>query len=245
MKSPFAKFAAVAVIVVIGNIGFLSFRSKVLASQVSLPQWVYRIIGLMQLEIQYPRPMMVSTPMDIRGIRVNNLRAPMGRMRPLMLVPAGTTNVALGKPVTASDKTPIIGKVEMITDGDKEPTDGSFVELAPSVQHVTIDLDENHEIFAVVLWHYHRQPRVYFDVVVQIADDQDFTTNVKTLFNNDTDNSAGLGLGTDMHYLENNMGELIDAKGVEARYVRLYSNGNSHDDLNHYVEVEVYGRPVQ
>ena len=70
------------------------------------------------------------------------------------------------------------------------------------------------------------------------------TKNVRTLFNNDTDNSAGLGAGTDMHYVETNKGELIDAKGVKARYVRLYSNGNNNNDLNHYIEVEVYGRPL-
>ena len=36
-------------------------------------------------------------------------------------------------------------------------------------------------------------------------------------------------------------GRLFDLKGVKARYVRLYSNGNTTNDLNHYVEVEVYG----
>jgi len=82
-------------------------------------------------------------------------------------------------------------------------------------------------------------------VIVQTADDPDFVTNVTTLFNNDIDNSAGLGVGTDMHYVETHKGELIDAKGARARYVRLYSNGNSADDLNHYVEVEVYGRRVK
>jgi hypothetical protein len=133
----------------------------------------------------------------------------------------------------------------MITDGDKEAADGSFVELAPFLQHVTIDLEAPHEIYAVVIWHYHKLPRAYLDVIVQVADDPDFTTNVKTLFNNDIDNSAGLGAGTDLHYIETNKGELIDAKGTEARYVRLYSNGNSTDDLNHYAEVEVYGKLVK
>jgi hypothetical protein len=69
--------------------------------------------------------------------------------------------------------------------------------------------------------------------------------NVRTLFNNDADNSAGLGGGTDMNYIETNKGELINAKGVKARYVRLYSNGNNSNDLNHYIEVEVYGKPVE
>ena len=242
MKSPLTKFVAIAAVMVMANVGILRFRSSALASQASLPPWIYRILGLTQLKVECPRPMFVSTPVNIR---VSNLRAPLRSMRPPMLVPAGTTNVALGKPVAASDKTPIIGNVGMITDSDKEAAEGSYVELAPFLQHVTIDLEEPHEIFAVVVWHYHGQPRVYFDVVVQTADDPDFITNVTALFNNDIDNSVGLGVGNDMHYIESNMAELIDAKGITARYVRLYSNGNSANDLNHYVEVEVYGRPAK
>jgi len=80
---------------------------------------------------------------------------------------------------------------------------------------------------------------------VQVADDPDFITNVRTLFNNDIDNSAGIGVGEEMHYTETNEGRLIDAKGLKARYVRLYSNGNTSNDLNHYIEVEVYGKPVE
>jgi hypothetical protein len=104
-----------------------------------------------------------------------------------------------------------------------------------------------HEVYCIVVWHYHKQARVYFDVVVQVADDADFITNVKTIFNNDIDNSAGLGVGKDMHYTETNEGKLIDvfAQGIKTRFVRLYSNGNTSNDLNHYIEVEVYGKPVQ
>ena len=47
-----------------------------------------------------------------------------------------------------------------------------------------------------------------------------------------------------MNYTETNEGKLIDAKGVRARYVRLYSNGNSANDLNHYIEAVVYGKPI-
>ena len=241
MKRPVTQFVAVAVIMVMSNIGILNLRSTVLANQASLPSWVYRILGLMQLKVEYPRPMFVSTPVNIR---VKNLRTPFRFMRPPMLVPAGTINIALDKPVAASDIAPIIGNIGMITDGDKEAREGSYVELGPYLQHVTIDIKEPHEIFAVALWHYHRQPRVYFDVVIQTADDPDFTTNVNTIFNNDIDNSAGLGVGADMHYIETNMAELIDSKGIEARYIRLYSNGNSANELNHYTEVEVYGRPL-
>jgi len=80
---------------------------------------------------------------------------------------------------------------------------------------------------------------------VQTADDKDFTTNVKTLFNNDDDNSAGLGVGKDLLYIETSEGKLVDAKGVKGRYVRCYSNGNNNNDLNHWIELEVWGRPAK
>ncbi|MHC4411505.1 MAG: hypothetical protein ACYSW6_00760 [Planctomycetota bacterium] len=108
-------------------------------------------------------------------------------------------------------------------------------------QNVTIDLGARHNIYAIVIWHYHGEARVYFDVIAQVSDDADFVTDVKTIFNNDNDNSAGLGIGKDMNYVETAEGKLIDARGVEGRYVRLYSSGNSSNDLNHYIEVEVYG----
>lgn len=198
--------------------------------------------GWVPIEIKLPKPMFVGTPQDAR---VPNLEKPTGKPRPLFLAPAGTKNVAAGKPVSSSDEEPIIGEIKMITDGDKEAADGSYVELGPMLQHVTIDLEAVCEIYAIVVWHYHKQARVYYDVVMQVADDPDFISNVKTLFNNDIDNSAGLGVGQNMHYTETNEGKLIDAKGVRARYVRLYSNGNTGNDLNHYIEVEVYGKPVQ
>ena len=197
--------------------------------------------GLVAIDIKLPKPMFVGTPQDTT---VPNLEKPLGKDRPAFLAPAGTKNVAFEKPVTSTDDLPIIGELEMITDGDKEAADGSYVELGPFKQSVTIDLEAEYNIYAIVLWHYHKQAIVYFDVVVQVADDPDFITNVTTLFNNDIDNSAGLGVGEDMHYSETNEGKLIDAKGVKARYLRLYSNGNTGNDLNHYIEVEVFGKPV-
>jgi hypothetical protein len=131
--------------------------------------------------------------------------------------------VARGKPVTSSENDPLIGTLEMVTDGDKEAADGSFVELGPGLQHVTLDLEDEYEIYAVVVWHYHQQPRVYFDVVVQTSNDPGFDrASVRTVFNNDIDLSAGLARGRDRHYTETNEGKLIDALGVRARYVRLY-----------------------
>ncbi|MDH7599757.1 MAG: hypothetical protein QHH07_09015 [Sedimentisphaerales bacterium] len=197
---------------------------------------------LVPIPLTLPKPMFVGTPTNFEGI--TDIEPPLGKARPPFLAPKGVKNVALGKPVTSSTPDPIIGRLSMITDGDKEATDASLVELDPFLQHVTIDLQEPHQIYAIVVWHYHKQPRVYFDVIAQVADDPDFITNVRTLFNNDRDNSAGLGVGTDKHYTETNEGKLIDAKGVIARYVRLYSRGNNANDQNHYLEVEVYGRPI-
>jgi hypothetical protein len=195
------------------------------------------------IAITLPKPMFVGTPQNFGGI--TNLEQPSGKLREPFYAPKGTVNVALHKPVTGTDEQPIIGELKMIIDGDKEAADGSFVELGPGVQHITIDLGAPYNIYAIVIWHYHKQPRVYKDVVVQVADDADFITNVKTVFNNDNDNSSGFGVGQDLSYVETAEGKLIDAKGVVARYVRCSSNGSNSNELNNYIEVEVYGTPVK
>jgi hypothetical protein len=197
---------------------------------------------LTPIPIQLPKPMFEGTP---QNLTVPNLQKPLGRPRDPFLAPAGVTNVAKGKKVTSSDQEPVIGEIEQVTDGDKKGADGSYVELGPALQHVTIDLAAPHEIFAVLFWHFHKTARVYFDVIVQVADDAAFTKNVRTLFNNDHDNTAKLGAGQDMNFVETSEGKLVDAKGVKARYVRLYSRGSNANELNHYVEVEVFGRPAK
>jgi hypothetical protein len=212
--------------------GFLLFLSG------SLPVFSQ---GMKPVDIRLPKPMFVGTP---QNLRVENLEKPLGRPRPPFLAPSGTRNLALGKPVTSSDSEPVIGDLAMVTDGDKEASDGSFVELGPFRQHVTIDLLKPSVIYAVVVWHYHKQPAVTNDVVVQTADDADFQKNVRTLFNNDNDNSSKLGAGKDKNYVETAEGKLVDAGGVTSRYVRLYSRGNSGSDVNHYIEVDVYGKPL-
>ena len=89
--------------------------------------------------------------------------------------------------------------------------------------------------------HFHAGARVYFDVVGQVADDPAFKEGVVTVYNNDFDNSSGLGQGEDNEYIDNSDGRLIDAKGVKGRYVRFYSRGNSDNAFNNYVEIEVWG----
>ena len=194
---------------------------------------------LVPLKLQLPRPMFIGTPVNLR---TPFLEKPSKERRPDPLVPAGTTNVALKKPVSASDDQPTLGELRQVTDGDKDGIEGSYVEIGPGKQHFQIDLKEQYRIYVIVVWHYHNQARVYRDVVVQLADDPQFTANVRTVFNNDQDNSLGFGAGEDFEYIETHEGRLIDAKGASARYVRLYTNGNTDNDLNHCTEVEVYGR---
>lgn len=197
--------------------------------------------GMVALDIKLPKPMFVGTP---EMVTVSNFEKPTGELRKPFYAPEGTTNVAAGKPATGNQE-PIIGDFGMITDGDKEAGDGSFVEFGPGLTYVTIDLGAEYEIYAIVMWHYHQQARVYFDVVVQVSDDGDFIKDVKTLFNNDDDNTAGQGVGTNKNYTETFEGRLIDAKGVKGRYVRLYSKGNSGNEQSHYIEVEVYGKAAK
>ena len=193
-----------------------------------------------ELKLKLPKPMFIGTPTNIRSA---NLEVVTGKSRAPFYVPKGTVLLSLKKPVTSSDSQPVIGELDMITDGEKAGGDGYFVELGPGSQWVQIDLGAPHPLSAILVWHYHSQARVYRDVVVQLSDDASFKTGVTTVFNNDHANSAKLGVGPDKEYIEVAEGRLIDPKGVKGRYVRLYSNGNTTNDLNHYVEVEVYGSP--
>ncbi|MGB1129439.1 MAG: hypothetical protein ACPG4K_05270, partial [Haloferula sp.] len=76
-----------------------------------------------------------------------------------------------------------------------------FVELLDGLQWVQIDLEASAEINAIWLWHFHSQKRAYHDVIVQISDDPEFKEGVTTVFNNDYDESAGMGKGSDNPYV--------------------------------------------
>ncbi len=196
--------------------------------------------ALAPIPLELPKPMFVGTPENLSGI--TNLAKPLGKPRPLFHAPEGTTNLALNKPVTSSEEDPIIGTLDMLVDGDKEAYEDSVIELGPFEQWVQIDLEKESDIYAIVFWHFHQTPRVYFDIIVQASNDPDFVTGVTTLFNNDDDNSMKMGVGSDMNYVETSEGKLVDAKGVKARYIKLFSQANNQNDYSHYIEVEVYGK---
>ena len=201
---------------------------------------------LVDITPNYPKPMFIGTPVptgDIPNLEKPDPEAVKARLT--LKVPKGTENVAKGKKVTSSDPLPIIGTLDLVTDGDADGSDGCYVELAPGQQWVQIDLGADYAIWKVLVWHFHKQTAVYFDNNVQISDDPEFKTGVTTVYNSDHDDSSKLGKGSDPAYVETNHGRLIDGKGTKGRYVRLYSNGNTANEMNHYIEVQVYGTPAK
>lgn len=159
-------------------------------------------------------------------------------------VPKGVQNVALKKTVTSS-VAPFLGELSQITDGLKEPFDEQAVEMKKGTQWVQVDLGQAYEIHAIAMWHDHRYVQAMRDVILQVSDDPEFKTGVTTLYNNDVDNSSGLGVGTDREYFELEYGRAVPAKGVKARYVRGYTKGSSLSALNCWQEIEVYALPAK
>ena len=146
-----------------------------------------------------------------------------------------TDNLALGKSVTSST---YIANSSVITDADKATY--NLAGVGEGLQWIQIDLGRSYNINTIKQWHYYGDGRQYHDVIVKVSNDPDFKTGVTTVFNNDNDNSAGFGAGTDSEYSESSSGKTINFNTVNARYVRLYVNGNNVNPYNHFVEVEVY-----
>jgi hypothetical protein len=192
------------------------------------------------LKLEMPAPTLKGTPEQLPtgpNIEPNSDKAP----EALMIVKSAK-NVALGKPATSSVK-PFTGELEQITDGKKEAFDYDTVEMKKGTQWIQVDLGEAYKIEAIAIWHDHRYIQVTYDVIVQVSDDPEFKTGVTTIFNNDTDNSSGQGVGTDREYFERHFGRVFDGKGAKGRYVRGYTKGSHLSALNCWQEIEVYAVP--
>jgi hypothetical protein len=201
-----------------------------------------RAADTVPLALDLPTKTLKGTPEDLpSGPNVEPLsdEAP-----PAIQVPKGVVNVAAGRPVTSS-VSPYLGEIKIVTDGKKEPSDDDAVEFRKGTQWVQVDLGEPQAIHAIAMWHDHRYVQVMYDVILQVSDDPEFKTGVTTLYNNDTDNSSGLGVGTDREYFETKFGRVVPVKGVKARYVRGYSRGSNQSGLNCWQELEVYALPAK
>ncbi len=156
-------------------------------------------------------------------------------------LPQGVTLLSFKAPVTSSCPVPFTGTLNMITDGEKEADDGYFAELDPGKQWIQIDLGTSFEIWGVWVWHYFKSEMIYQGVAVQVSDDPAGSKAI-TIFNNDYENVLGFGVGQDPSYVEHNYGRCIQGYGTKGRYVRLWSCGRYVDEMNHYIEAEIYGK---
>ena len=163
------------------------------------------------LKLELPSHTLKGTPEDLPA--GPNIDPPSDDPPTPLQVPKGVKNVALKKPVTSSVK-PYTGDLAQLTDGKKEPSDDDAVEFKKGTQWVQVDLGESFTIYAIALWHDHRYVQLMHDVIVLVSDDPEFKSGVTTVFNNDTDNSSGLGVGTDREYFENHFGKAVAVKGV-------------------------------
>jgi hypothetical protein len=127
-----------------------------------------------------------------------------------------------------------------ITDGDLTANNYSDSYPAAGLQWVQLDLGSSKDMNNIQLWHYFGDARKYHDIIVQVSNDSSFSTGVTTVYNNDTNNSAGRGTGKDIEYTETNSGLNIQFNTISARYVRFYSSGSTVNNYNHFVEAQIY-----
>ena len=214
-----------------------------LAGLLAFCQWACPAAApeLIPLAPLLPKPTFEGTPVDVRSPHREAYRGE-GVPPPPLLVPAGTRLLSAGCPVSASDPRAPARDLALVTDGNKRYSPSAYLELAPGVQWVQLDLRTNAALQAVCLWRERPEQCVYRDTVVQVSDDPAFATGVTTLFNNDYDNSAGLGKGADKEYFEDHFGRRVAGHGVRARYVRVTSNGSTSTPYNAFTEIDVYGQ---
>jgi len=179
-------------------------------------------------------PTRTNTPVGPTNTPTNTSAAPTNTPTRTNTPTGSGTNLALGKIATGAS----LLNPAFITDGDKSNSN-NFGGLDFGVRSIVIDLGQNYSLTKVNVWHYFADARTYHDVIVQVSTVSNFSP-LTTVFNNDTNNSAGQGTGTNAEYAESSAGKTITFGAVTARYVRLWSNGSTANTYNHYVEVEIY-----
>lgn len=154
----------------------------------------------------------------------------------LRLVKSGKINIT-----AIPTSSPAFQNLDRITNGNKHFNDYADSYPNNGLTWIQLDLGVAHDVNKINLWRYYWAGRSYRDTVVQLSNTSDFSSGVTTVFNNDTDNSAGFGIGTDSEYAETEDGKTFEVNSVNARYVRIYTNGSDYNAYSHFVEVEVFG----
>ena len=110
--------------------------------------------------------------------------------------------------------------------------------------YIQVDLGVVCELDYIQLYRYFTGGRTYLNNIVAVSlTEEGFTSGAgrTILYNTDTTNVHGLGVGTDAAYSETSSGRRFDTTGLSARYVRVYALGNNVNIYSHVVEILVYG----
>lgn len=99
-------------------------------------------------------------------------------------------------------------RLTVVTDGDRSTSEYALIATDSAAKYIQLNLGEPHFITKVnILNDYNPEaPRAGKDLIVQLSNDPTFTTGVTTIYNNDDDNSVGLGAGADAEYVEPSSG---------------------------------------
>ena len=125
----------------------------------------------------------------------------------------GMKNLAQGITPTTNGASDSASNIERATDGDL--SDNKAWTLGNGLKYAQLDLGDSQRVDSLRVWRHHEDygdnlvRRRYHDVVFQLSDDPTFASGVTTVFNNDLDNSAGLGRGTDGEYDETPTGKIV------------------------------------
>ena len=197
---------------------------------------------LVAIKFELPDPHSSGTPKEIKSDNLEPDPGP-GKYRAPIMVPAGFDKKLTTEDtkVTTSEEA-VTGDNEYVVDGDKTPDATCMLQLPGGLQWVQLDLGAERTVSAVCVWHDQGDDRVYKDVIVQLSNDEKFVKDVVTIFNNDHDNTAKLGKGSDKEYRERNDGRPMAGKMTKARYLRCYSAGSSSEPVNNFIEIEVFGK---
>ena len=194
------------------------------------------------IKFELPPPHSSGTPKEIKSDNLEKDLGP-GKLRaPIMVEPEYAKKLTTEDTKVTTSEEAVTGENDYVVDGDKTADATCMLQLPGGLQWVQLDLGAEHVISALCVWHDQGDERVYKDVIMQISNDEKFATGVTTVFNNDHDNSAKLGKGSDKEYRERNDGRPVDAKLTKGRYVRVYSSGSTSEPVNNYIEIEVFGK---
>lgn len=167
--------------------------------------------------------------------------------------PPALTNIAQGKNVSIHGPTSGADRpASWLTDGITES--GKYVEISKDTEqnstdpsYAQIDLGTSYDIAKVEFWNYWDDGRTLVGLVILASEKGTFAEDDRTvIFNSDTENFFGFGVGTDASYKSVSAGLSVE-KEARGRYVRVMNNGHDGGTPGqkkhggHYTEIEVYG----